>query len=222
MQITAHDVRILIADDHEIVRTGLKELLASRPGWLICAEASTGRQAVILANQHKPDILVMDIGLPELNGIEAARIVRKTLPRTEVLMFSLHYSEQLLREVIQAGVRAYVSKADANRDLVLAVEALANHRSFFTSRTAELFIGRCSKRDCSTERHVLWVDPLTSREREVVQLVAEGKSAKEVAAMLGITVKTADTHRANLMRKLDIHSISGLVRYAIRNQIVDL
>jgi DNA-binding NarL/FixJ family response regulator len=127
-----------------------------------------------------------------------------------------------LREVIQAGVRAYVSKADANRDLVLAVEALANHRSFFTSRTAELFIERCSKQDSSTERHVLWVDPLTSREREVVQLVAEGKSAKEVAAMLGITVKTADTHRANLMRKLDIHSISGLVRYAIRNQIVDL
>jgi DNA-binding NarL/FixJ family response regulator len=204
MQITAHELRIMIADDHCIVRRGLKELLASRPGWLVCAEASTGREAVALAEEYKPDILIMDIGLPELNGIDAARIIRKTFPQTEVLVFSMHCSEQVLQEIKEAGVRGYISKLDPNRDLMLAVEALAKHRPYFTSRSAEL----------------LSHDPLTAREREVIQLIVEGKRTKQVAAMLGISVKTADTHRANLMRKLDVHSVSGLMHYAVRNQMI--
>jgi DNA-binding NarL/FixJ family response regulator len=215
-----NNLRILIADDHEIVRRGLKALLASRPGWEVCAEAATGRDAVALAAQHRPDIVVMDISMPGLNGLETTRKIRKMLPKTEVVVLSLHYSDQLVREVLDSGARAYILKSDASRDLLTAVEALANHRSFFTSGAAQVLIeGFCNP--ASKSQSPLMRKSLSAREREIVQLLAEGKSSKEVAVVLGISVKTAETHRANIMRKLEMHSVSELIRYAVRNNMIE-
>jgi DNA-binding NarL/FixJ family response regulator len=214
-------LRILVADDHDIIRRGLKDLLTSRSGWEVCAEAKTGREAVTLAEQFKPEVVVMDISMPELNGLEAARQIHKSLPKTEILILTLHFSDQLVREIVQAGVRAYIMKSDADRDLIAAVEALSNHRPFFTARAADMLLDgfRRPKTDIDTDTVIR--NRLTTREREIVQLLAEGKSSKEVAVALGISVKTAETHRANIMRKLELHSVSELVRYAVRNQIIE-
>jgi DNA-binding NarL/FixJ family response regulator len=214
-------VRILIADDHDVVRRGLKALLLANP-WLVCAEAQTGREAVTKAEELRPDIVILDVTMPELNGLEAARHILKTCPRTEILMLSMHYSEQLIRHVVESGVRGYIVKSDSDRDLVIAVEALANHKPFFTPRATELMLNQFSYKDGSFLNQATSIrDRLTSREREIVQLVSEGKSSKEVASNLSISVKTAETHRANVMRKLDIHSVTELVRYAVRNQIIE-
>jgi DNA-binding NarL/FixJ family response regulator len=217
--LNLNNFRILIADDHEVVRRGLTSLLSSRRGWVVCAEATTGREAVALAAQHRPDIVIMDIRMPELNGLEATRKIRKMLPQTQVLVLSLHYSDQLVREIVDAGARAYVLKSDASAELLTAVEALANSRAFFTSGAAKALIDGFSK-PASRQTPPLHTS-LTAREREVVQLLAEGKSSKEVAVALGISVKTADTHRSNIMRKLEIHSVSELVRYAVKNNMIE-
>ncbi len=214
-------VRILVVDDHDIVRRGLKQLLTARPGWEVCGEAKTGREAVALAQQLKPEIVVMDISMPDLNGLEAARRIHKLFPKTGILVLSLHFSDQLVRDIVEAGARAYIVKSDADRDLVSAVEALANHRTFFTSRAAEMLLHGFSSQNSVTQPQALARNRLTSREREIVQLLAEGKSSKEVAVALGISVKTAETHRANIMRKLELHSVSEVVRYAVRNQIIE-
>jgi len=214
-------LRILVADDHDILRRGLKQLLTARPGWEICAEARTGREAVSLAEQHKPDIVVMDVSMPELNGLEAARRIRKELPKTGIIILTLHFSDQLVKEIVESGARAYVMKSDADRDLVNAVEALANHRTFFTARAADMLLNDFSERTAPVPPTAPTRNRLTPREREIVQLLAEGKSSKEVAVILGISVKTAETHRANIMRKLQLHSVSELVRYAIKNQIIE-
>ena len=215
-------LRILIADDHDLMRRGLKALLESHPGWAICAEAHTGREAVAKAEEHKPDIVILDITMPELNGIEAARRILKVSPNTEILVLSVHYSDQLIRDILDAGVRGYIVKSDSDRDLIIAVEALANHKPFFTPRATELILSNFSnKGGPAVETPVVAGDRLTSREREIVQLLSEGKSSKEVASVLSISVKTAETHRANIMRKLEIHSVSELVRYAVRNQIIE-
>jgi len=215
----SNSIRILIADDHEIVRRGLVSLLSSRPGLVLCGEARTGREAVVLAEQHRPDIVIMDIRMPELNGLEATRKIRKMLPKTEVLVLSLHYSDRLVQEIVDAGARAYVLKSDASSELLTAVEALASSRSFFTSGAAKTLIDGFSN-PASTQAPPLHKS-LTAREREIVQLLAEGKSSKEVAVALGISVKTADTHRSNIMRKLEIHSVSELVRYAVKNNMIE-
>jgi DNA-binding NarL/FixJ family response regulator len=215
-------LRILIADDHDLMRRGLKVLLQSRPGWTICAEAHTGREAVAKAEEVKPDIVILDITMPELNGVEAARRILKASPNTEILVLSVHYSDQLIRDILDAGVRGYIVKSDSDRDLIVAVEALSNHKPFFTPRATELILNRFNNKDGpASEIPELVKDRLTSREREIVQLLSEGKSSKEVASVLSISVKTADTHRANIMRKLEIHSVSELVRYAVRNQIIE-
>jgi DNA-binding NarL/FixJ family response regulator len=214
-------VRILVADDHDIIRRGLKQLLAARPGWNVCAEAKTGREAVALAEQFKPEIVVMDISMPELNGLEAARRIRKVLPKTEIVILSLHFSDQLVQEIVSSGARAYVMKSDADRDLVAAIEALGNHRPFFTAQAANILFDDFRKTNGRGEPQVPSRGRLTSREREILQLIAEGRSSKEVAAALNLSVKTAETHRANIMRKLDMHSISELVRYAVKNQIIE-
>lgn len=212
-------LRILVADDHEVVRRGLTSLLSSRPGWVVCAEASSGREAVTLAAQRRPDIVVMDISMPGLNGLEATRKIRQMLPKTEVLVLSLHYSDGLVREIVDAGARAYVLKSDASDELLTAIEALVNHRSFFTSGAAQILIeGFCNP--ASTETTLLR-KALSAREREIVQLVAEGKSSKEVATVLNISVKTAETHRSNIMRKLEMHSVSEVVRWAVQNHMID-
>jgi DNA-binding NarL/FixJ family response regulator len=214
-------VRILVADDHDIVRRGLKQLLTSRAGWEVCAEAKTGREAVTLAEQMKPEVVVMDISMPDLNGLEAARRIRKQLPKTEIVILTLHFSDQLVRDIVEAGARAYIMKGDAERDLVTAVEAVANRRSFFTARAGDMLLNGFRGRDAVPEGSGFFRNRLTGREREIVQLLAEGKSSKEVAVALGISVKTAETHRANIMRKLEFHSISELVRYAVKNQIIE-
>ena len=187
----------------------------------MCAEAKTGREAVALTEQHKPEIVVMDISMPDLNGLEAARRIKKLLPKTEIVILTLHFSDQLVRDIVEAGARAYIMKSDADRDLVAAVEALSHHRSFFTARAADMLLDGFRKPQTTAEAPVLMRNRLTSREREIVQLLTEGKSSKEVAVALGISVKTAETHRANIMRKLELHSVSELVRYAVRNQIIE-
>ena len=196
-------LRILIADDHDLMRRGVKALLQSHAGWEVCGEAHTGREAVAKSEELKPDVVILDISMPELNGVEAARRIRKASPNAEVLILSVHYSDQLIREILDAGVRGYMVKSDSDRDLLIAVETLASHKPFFTPRATEVILR------------------LTSREREIVQLLAEGKSSKEVASSLCISVKTAETHRANIMRKLQLHTVSELVRYAVRNQIIE-
>jgi len=193
----------------------------ARSDWEICGEATTGREAVAKAEELKPNIVILDISMPDLNGVDAAKRIKKASPDTEVLIFSAHYSDQLIREILEAGVRGYIVKSDSDRDLVIAVESLAKKKPFFTSRATEVMLTSFSdggpKQDVSEPLR----DRLTTREREIVQLLAEGKSSKEVASSLNISVKTAETHRANIMRKLQIHTVSELVRYAIRNQIVE-
>jgi len=209
-------LRILLADDHEVVRRGVRVLLEAHSGWQVCAEAVEGREAVAKAGRLLPDVVILDIGMPLLNGLEAARQIRRTSPQCEVLILTMHESEQLIREVLASGARGYVLKTDAGRNLVNAVEALSRHKTFFTSSVAEFLLqdfldGRGSPPEPSS---------LTQREREAIQLLAEGKGNKEVANILGISVRTAETHRTNIMRKLGCHSFSDLVRYAIRNSII--
>jgi DNA-binding NarL/FixJ family response regulator len=215
-------LRILVADDHDLMRRGIKTLLQTHVGWEICGEAQTGREAVSRTEELKPDIVVLDISMPDLNGIEAARRIRKASPETEVLILSLHFSDQLIREIVEAGVRGYIVKSDSDRDLIVAVETLAKHKPFFTPRATEVILSNFNNTGGNrVEVPETVQDRLTSREREIVQLLAEGKSSKEVANSLNISVKTAETHRANIMRKLQLHTVSELVRYAVRNQIIE-
>jgi DNA-binding NarL/FixJ family response regulator len=214
-------LRILVADDHDIIRRGLKDLLSAKPGWEVCAEARTGKEAVTLAEELKPQIVVMDISMPDLNGLEAARRIHKALPKTGILILTMHFTDQLVREVVEAGARGYILKSDADRDLVTAVDSISKRRTFFTSKASEMLLGDFSLQSSRVEPKLPARNRLTAREREIVQLLAEGKSSKEVAVALGISVKTAETHRANIMRKLEIHSVSELVRYAIKNQIIE-
>ena len=208
--------RILVADDHEIVRHGMRRLLETQPGWEVCAEASSGREAVAKARQLKPDVAVLDFGMPELNGAEATRQILRESPRTEVMILTMHDSEQLVREVLQAGARGYVLKSDASRDLVAAVQALLAHKTFLSPGVSKVVVeGYLRGSEVETP-----ADRLTPREREIVQLVAEGKSNKEISSALNISVKTVEAHRSHLMHKLNLSSISELVRYAIRNKIV--
>jgi DNA-binding NarL/FixJ family response regulator len=213
-------LRILVADDHEVVRRGLCALLASHAGWEVCAEASDGREAVDKVKQSRPDIVILDIGMPNLNGLAATRQILRNDARQRVLILTVTDSEQVIRDVLDAGARGFVLKSDAARDLITAVEALQRDRTFFTSRVGQLVLSGYLKNGQSPSEPN--IPTLTPREREVVQLLAEGKSTKEVAAMLNLSTKTAETHRSNIMRKLGIHSVSELVLYAVRNNIVQV
>jgi DNA-binding NarL/FixJ family response regulator len=206
-------LRILIADDHSVVRTGLRALLESEEGWQVCAEAANGREAVEKAGKLKPDVAVLDIGMPLLNGIEATRQIREVSPKTEILVLTMHDSESLIGEVLSAGARGYILKDDADLDLIHAIEVVRQHKPYLSSRISEA--ASQSDVDSRSDRR-----RLTPREREVLQLLAEGKSNKEIATFLDISVKTAETHRANIMLKLNFHSITELVRYAVRNKII--
>ena len=213
-------LRILVADDHEVVRQGLRALLEACPEWEVCAEAANGREAIELARQTKPEVVVMDISMPELNGLEATRQILKALPRTEVLILTLHESEYLIRRVVESGARAYVLKSDAGRNLVEGVAALSRHKGFFSSNVAAAIVESHLKNGKTTGGTKRNRELLTPREREIVQLLAEEKSNKEIAATLGLSVHTVETHRSNIMHKLGTHSMSGLIRYAVRNEIV--
>lgn len=211
--------RVLVADDHEVVRRGLRAILESHAGWEVCGEAANGRQAVELALQLTPDVVVMDINMPELNGLEATKQICKALPGTQVLILSAHDSEQLVREMLVSGARGYVLKTDAGEDLIAAVEALIAGRLFFTSSVSD-FVMRGWRKPGDAESSSEMPARLSPREREVIQLLAEGRTNKEVATRLGISVKTVETHRKHIMDKLDLHSLSDLVRYAIQNGII--
>jgi DNA-binding NarL/FixJ family response regulator len=210
-------LRILVADDHHVVRTGLRTLLETERGWQVCAEAANGREAVEKAGELRPDVAVLDIGMPLLNGVEATRQIRKLSPKTEVLILTMHDSEVLIQEVLEAGARGYILKDDADRNLIAAVDALRQHKPYLSSRVSEAFSKTVLSPgdDFTSDRR-----RLTPREREILQLLAEGKSNKEIAGFLNISVKTAETHRANIMLKLNFHSITELVRYAVRNKII--
>ena|SRR5271165_423831 len=212
--------RILIADDHELVRRGIRALLENQPGWEVSGEAEDGRQAVERANELKPDLVLLDIGMPNLNGIDAARQILANSPTTQILILSMHYSPQVVREVLTVGARGFLLKSDAGCDLVKAVEAVQHHRTFFTAQVNEIVIDAYLNPHREAEPSPR--TRLTPREREVVQLLAEGKTSKEVAVALNLSVKTAETHRTNIMRKLDLHSIADLTIYALRNDIAQL
>jgi DNA-binding NarL/FixJ family response regulator len=208
-------VSVLIVDDHPVVRKGLRALVESRRGWRVCAEAANGREAISRARAQKPDVAIVDIGMPGLGGIEATRQIRKVSPQTEVLILSAHGSEKLARELLDAGARGYLLKEDADVNLLEAIDALRKRAAFYSPKIAA-WVAREERR----ARGKAPRDMLTPRQRETIQLLAEGKSNKEVAATLGISVKTVEAHRANIMLKLNIHSVTELVHYAIRNDIV--
>lgn len=212
--------RIFIADDHEVVRKGLISLLEAQTDWEVCGEAADGREAVEKASELKPDIIILDIGMPSLNGLEATRQILKINPDAKILVLTLHDSDSVVREVLNAGARGFLLKSDAARDLVAAAEALRRDKTYFTSKVAAMVLEGYLKGGVAPSAAQVGRNRLTPREREIVQLLAEGKSTKEVAVALGLSVKTAETHRSNIMRKLQIHSVSDLVLYAVRNNIV--
>src|SRR5438093_8310056 len=191
-------LRIMIVDDHAVVRRGVRALLESHPGWEVSGEATTGREALDLARRLQPDIVVMDLSLPELNGLDATRQILKESPRTEVLVLTMHQSEELARNALQAGARGYVLKSDADQNLIAAVESLRQHKPFLTSTVTEFvlddYLRRTDTRDDGVAR-----DAVTAREREIIQLVAVGKSNKEEASTIGISVKTIEAHSTNIM-----------------------
>lgn len=219
-------LRILIADDHEVARRGIRSVLEAHAGWEVCGEAKDGRDAVELAASTKPDLVLLDIGMPNLNGLEAARQILATNSDIAILIVTMHDSDHVIREVLRAGARGFLLKSDAGRDLVAAVDALQRQRTFFTTRVSQMVLDGFLNREKDTPDFGNDLDHsgevLTAREREVIQLLAEGRTSKEVAVTLNLSVKTAETHRTNLMRKLGLHSVADLTRYAVRNGIVQV
>jgi DNA-binding NarL/FixJ family response regulator len=216
-------LRLLVADDHDVVRRGVCALLEEQPGWEVVAEAADGRAAVEKAKLVQPDVTILDLSMPELNGLEAAREILRSVS-TKVLILTMCDVDPLIRQTLEAGVRGYLLKSDAGRDLVSAVDALRQNKTFFTPKVAQMvlegYLGPPSNEDGdgSTRKNGL---RLTTRQNQILQLLAEGKTSKVVAGVLKISVKTAETHRANIMRRLDCHSVTELVRYAIRNHIIE-
>ena len=210
-------LRLLLADDHEVVRRGLKTLLEMQPGWQVVGEAMTGREAVEQVRSLKPHVAIVDMSMPELNGLEATRKIAKLAPGTQVLILTQHESEQMVQAFLTAGARGYVMKSDAARDLVTAVDSVRQGRPFFTSKVAQMVLeGYLAALATSSPRNVL-----TPSECQIVQLLAEGNTNKQVASALNIAVKTVETHRAHIMKKLKLRSISDLVHYAVRNNMLE-
>jgi DNA-binding NarL/FixJ family response regulator len=214
-------VRILIADDHEIVRQALRGLLVHRADWQICGEAANGREAVEAAKRLVPDVVVVDLSMPELNGLEATSRIHKALPRTQILVLTMHDTEDLVRQVMTAGARGYLLKSSLTSHIEAAIDALMKSEPYFDPVVSALMlkaVAAADERDRNVETgHGL----LTAREREIVQLLAEGRSNKQIASLLGLAVGTVQSHRTTIMRKFKVSSMAGLVRYAVRNKIID-
>jgi DNA-binding NarL/FixJ family response regulator len=214
-------VSILIADDHAVVRRGLRALVETHPKWKVVGEASNGREAVAMAAQVHPNVAILDISMPELNGLDAAAQILKASPHTRILMLTMHAAEELIEKTLGAGASGYILKSDAEKDLITAVEALMHRKTFFTHAASEVILSHLRER---SGKRVPQADGsrLSSREREIVQLLAEGKSNKQVAALLHISTRTVENHRAKVMEKLTLRSFSELVRYAVRNKLAEL
>ncbi len=214
-------IRLLVADDHEVIRRGVRSLLGTQPGWEVSGEAATGREAVEKAKQLKPDLVVLDITMPELDGLEATRQILEAVPKTKVLILTMHESEQVMSEVLKAGALGYVLKSDAADNLVPAVKALIHGKPFFTSSVSKMMLKGYLKHSTRSTEDSSSEKQLSPRERLIVQLLVEGKKNKEIATALSISIRTAESHRANIMRKLGLHSIVELVRYAINNKMIE-
>jgi DNA-binding NarL/FixJ family response regulator len=215
-------LRVLVADDHEIVRLGLVSIITSHPGWEVCAEAENGRVAVDKSKALKPDVAILDIGMPTLNGLEATRQILRDNPRVNVLILTVADADGVIRAALDAGARGFLLKSDVASDLVAAIEALQFDNTFFTARVADIVLSGYLGNAHVAKRAGMTLPTLTSREREVIQLLAEGKSTKEVACLLDLSTKTAETHRSNIRRKLNLHSVSDLVLFAVRNGIIQV
>jgi DNA-binding NarL/FixJ family response regulator len=206
--------RILIADDHAVVRTGVRRIIEYQPGWSVVAEATNGKDAIAQAIITKPDVAILDYRPPLINGIGATRQIRRRVPNVEVLLFTVDDSETLLRDLLEAGARGYVLKSNAGQHLISAIQALADHRPFLAGGALEVLLKTLVKvrgRD----------RPLTDREQSIVKLIAEGHSNQQAAEVLGLSVKTIETHRASVMRKLGFKSSAAIVRYAVRNNLTE-
>ena len=221
MIMTATTLRILIADDHEVMRDGTRALIERQPGWEVCGIAGTGREAVAQAILLQPNIVIMDMSMPDLNGLDAAVQIKRRLPRTEILMFTAHETDELIREVFEAGAKSFIFKSEAYHFLVEAIQSLSQHKPFFTNKVSQVLFTDILSRSKDKPHAAQTGNRLTAREREIVQLLAEGSSNKEVAGVLGISIRTAETHRASVLRKLSLDSLASLVRYAIRNKIIE-
>lgn len=212
-------LRILIADDHPFVRTGLRHVLEEHPEFKVAGEAADGREAVRLAEQERPDVAVLDIGMPNLNGIEAARQITEILPGISIIMLSMHSDEAYVLRSLKAGARAFLLKQSAESDLIAAIQAVSQGKSFFSPAISQMLLEDYMRqiRDRDVEDSY---DLLTPREREILQMIAEGKSNKEMASLLQLSLYTVETHRANLMEKLDLHTVPELILYAVRKGVI--
>lgn len=209
-------VRILITDDHSIVRRGLRALIEAQPGWEVCGEAENGRLAVELATVSPPDVAILDYSLPVLNGLEATRQIRQACPKTEVLVYTMHNNEDVIRDVLKAGARGYLLKTEDDAEIIRAVQALLRKKPYFSPQVSETLLDTFLAGD-----KVVTSDTLTSREREVIQLVAEGQTNREIAERWSVSIKTVETHRTSAMRKLNLRSGVELALYAVRNKLVE-
>jgi DNA-binding NarL/FixJ family response regulator len=218
--------RILVADDHAVVRRGLRSLLEAQPGIEVCSEASTGPETLEYVRKSRPDMVVLDLTMPEMNGLDVTRAVREESPSTAVLVLTMHFSEELAREVLRAGALAYVLKSDADSELLAAIDHVRHNQPFFTSALAvsmaHTFVHGPAESESASADRPLAGSPLTTREVEVIQLLAEGKSNKEAAVELGVSTRTVESHRTHIMHKMNFRSFSELVRFAVRNNLVEL
>lgn len=207
--------RILVVDDHDAVRRGVRQLLETKPYYQVVAEAADGRTALALARETRPDIAILDYSIPQLNGLDLSHALKREFPRIEILLYTMHDREEIIMDVLRAGVRGLVLKSDAEQHLTAALDALSIHRSYFSGAISDTLLDQFL--DSKPQKVA---SSLTHREREVVQQVAEGRINKEIAARLNISIKTVETHRASAMRKLKLRTTADLVRYAVRNQLV--
>ena len=212
-------LRLLLGDDHTLVRQGLRKILEERADWEVVAEAGDGREVVRPALKHKPDVAVLDIGMPQLNGIEATRQILKREPGVHVLMLSMHSDEAYITRALQAGAKGYLLKDSAGKELIRAVETVAAGQSFFSPSVAQLMLDDYVRRAGAAGTADRY-ESLSEREREIFQLVAEGRSNREVAETLAITLATVETHRARILQKLDVHNTAELVLYAVRRGVI--
>jgi DNA-binding NarL/FixJ family response regulator len=212
-------LRILLADDHALVRRGARAVLNSRQGWRVVGEAANGREAIEKALKLRPDVAIVDISMPELDGVEVARQLREAIPDTKVLVLTMHESDQMVRRALDAGARGYLLKSDLTNCLTKAVKAIADGKRFLTPRVSEIVLEGFLKTRNQNQKGERKSARTTPREIEIIRLLAEGKSNKEIAALLGITVRTVETHRAKIMLKLGLHSLTEIIHYAIRHRI---